>query len=264
MHSSRSIAFAAAAGLILSLAACSGTQGGQGPQGQQGAQGDRGSNGISTGTIAGALTTPNGTSTSPVPGVTVSLLPDVKITATTAADGKFSLTVPVGVYTVVFTKNPGITTTQVAGVSVVAGGTATVTQSVAYSPIRLAVETEKTPASQEYLRFMDDAGIETVATYMRWVYFRKRADGTPFEIYSDLDSRIAHYQRVLTLFGSLTAALLPIGSVNIINLTHAGRALPFILPLFVLYIAIETLFVTQTVQLAKRVRALKAQKQLFE
>jgi hypothetical protein len=130
--------------------------------------------------------------------------------------------------------------------------------------IELLPETEKTPASQEYLRFMDDAGIETVATYMRWVYFRKRADGTPFEIYSDLDSRIAHYQRVLTLFGSLTAALLPIGSVNIINLTHAGRALPFILPLFVLYIAIETLFVTQTVQLAKRVRALKAQKQLFE
>src|SRR5512142_838909 len=114
MHWNRSFALASAMGLVFSLAACSGSQGGQGPQGQQGQQGDKGDKGdagqagISTGTISGALTTPNGTAKSPVPGATVTLLPDVKVTATTAADGTFSLAVPIGTYTVVFTKNPGI------------------------------------------------------------------------------------------------------------------------------------------------------------
>ncbi len=165
MHSNRGSALAAAMGLVLSLAACSGAQGTQGPQGAQGATGATGAQGVpgddgtSTGTISGALTTPNGTGTSPVPGATVSVLPDVKVTATTGADGSYSLAVPIGVYTVVVTKNPGITTTQVTGVSVVAGKTATLNQSVAYSPIALSISSDKTPTS-----FSAPVGLKAVAT----------------------------------------------------------------------------------------------------
>lgn len=130
--------------------------------------------------------------------------------------------------------------------------------------IELLPESVTKPASQEYLRFMADAGIETVATYMRWAYFRRRSDEKPFEIYSDLDSLIAHYQRVLTLFSSLTAALLPLATVNISNLAHSGHALPFVIPFFALHVAVLALFATQTVRLASKVKALKAQKQLFE
>jgi carboxypeptidase family protein len=151
-------AFAAAVGVLVTLIACSGSQGSQGTAGTPGAPGAAGAAGpqgpagadgrdaVSTGIISGALTTANGAAASPVPGATVSVLPDQKVTATTAADGTFSLTVPVGTYTVVFTKSPGITTTQVAGVSVVAGATATVNQSVAFSPIKLTVAAAKSPA----------------------------------------------------------------------------------------------------------------------
>ncbi|MEG1434816.1 MAG: DUF2812 domain-containing protein [Gordonibacter sp.] len=49
---------------------------------------------------------------------------------------------------------------------------------------------------QEYLRFMEDAGIEQVASLGRWIYFRKRTDGGAFELFSDIDSRIKHLWRI--------------------------------------------------------------------
>lgn len=52
------------------------------------------------------------------------------------------------------------------------------------------------PESIRYLEFMAETGAEVIATYLRWVYFRKKNDGTPFEIYSDNASRLAHYQRI--------------------------------------------------------------------
>lgn len=53
--------------------------------------------------------------------------------------------------------------------------------------------------SLSYIGFLRDMGIECVATYLRWVYFRKKADGAPFVLYSDIPSNIRHYERVLSL-----------------------------------------------------------------
>lgn len=53
--------------------------------------------------------------------------------------------------------------------------------------------------SLSYIGFLRDLGIECVATYLRWVYFRKKADGAPFVLYSDIPSNIKHYERVLNL-----------------------------------------------------------------
>ncbi|HOX65043.1 MAG TPA: DUF2812 domain-containing protein [Thermotogota bacterium] len=53
------------------------------------------------------------------------------------------------------------------------------------------------PLSQKYLRFLEEAGIEYVAYYARWVYLRKKTADGPFDLYTDLESKIAHYRRVL-------------------------------------------------------------------
>lgn len=52
------------------------------------------------------------------------------------------------------------------------------------------------PESQNYIRFMEEMGAEYVTSINRWVYFRKKAGDEPFELYSDIDSRIAHLKRV--------------------------------------------------------------------
>ena len=57
------------------------------------------------------------------------------------------------------------------------------------------------PESQAYIEFLKDAEIEHVASYLRWVYFRKKANDGPFDLYSDKSLKIKHYQRILALFG---------------------------------------------------------------
>jgi len=69
--------------------------------------------------------------------------------------------------------------------------------------------------SQQYLKFMEDAGIECVATYTRWVYFRKKASEGPFDLYSDYDSKIQHYRRILSLVCMVGLANLIIGIANV-------------------------------------------------
>ena len=72
------------------------------------------------------------------------------------------------------------------------------------------------PASQKYLRFMEENSVEHIASYMRWVYFRKKASDGPFDIYSDIDSKIKHYQRINLLWLILSCAELLIFLPNII------------------------------------------------
>lgn len=60
---------------------------------------------------------------------------------------------------------------------------------------------ENLPSNVEsiaYLRFLEETGVEHVASYLRWVYLRKKASDGSFEIYSDIDSKIKHYKRICT------------------------------------------------------------------
>lgn len=56
------------------------------------------------------------------------------------------------------------------------------------------------PESKSYIEFMEDTGVEYICSYMRWVYFRKKSSEGPFDLYSDLDSKIKHYNKVSQLF----------------------------------------------------------------
>lgn len=110
---------------------------------------------------------------------------------------------------------------------------------------------------------MGDAGVQTVDTYLSWVYFRKPAVDGPFELHSDTDSRIAHYTRVLTLYGSLTAALTATTASGLHSVTTNGLNF-FTLPLFSVQIAILLASATYALRVAMRVHALKTHRRLFE
>lgn len=51
-----------------------------------------------------------------------------------------------------------------------------------------------------YREFMSEMGIEIVALWGPWVYLRKLAEDGPFELYSDVESRITHYEKILKLY----------------------------------------------------------------
>lgn len=71
------------------------------------------------------------------------------------------------------------------------------------------------PTSRKFIEFLEETGVEFVASYMRWVYFRKKADGGPFTLYTDIPSRIAHYKRIRLLWLPLSIAELAIGFSNV-------------------------------------------------
>ena len=54
--------------------------------------------------------------------------------------------------------------------------------------------------SHAYLDFLKDADVEVVATWGKWVIYRRKASDGIFELYTDADSRTAHYRRVSRLF----------------------------------------------------------------
>lgn len=69
--------------------------------------------------------------------------------------------------------------------------------------------------SQAYIRFLEENGVECVASYMRWIYLRKKTEEGPFDIYSDLDSKIAHLKRIRAFWSTLMWMELAAGLCNI-------------------------------------------------
>lgn len=90
--------------------------------------------------------------------------------------------------------------------------------------------------SRAYLEFLEESGVEHIASHLRWVYLRKKTVDGPFELFSDISSRIAHYRRVVTMFIPIFLANFMFGlrafhggySFSLLNL---GAALLLAIPL---------------------------------
>ena len=54
-----------------------------------------------------------------------------------------------------------------------------------------------------------------------WVYFRKKTSEGPFDLLSDIDSKLNHLQRIGTMLAMIGGANLVIGVLNSINNTSA-------------------------------------------
>lgn len=119
------------------------------------------------------------------------------------------------------------------------------------------------PESTRYIAFVEETGAECVATYLRWVYFRKKTADGPFDLYSDNTSRIAHYRRVrafwlafLILEFAAFAMNLVIGlipRISVVNLVCAGV-------LIWLFILFAFLFA----QMNRQIRRLKREQKIIE
>ena len=78
------------------------------------------------------------------------------------------------------------------------------------------------PESQKYIGFIEETGAEQVGKFMRWVYFRKKTADGPFDLFSDLESRIKHLKRIITLILPISLANLAIGLSNVGNAAATG------------------------------------------
>ena len=84
-------------------------------------------------------------------------------------------------------------------------------------PGEYTVRLEMHGKDKGYLRFMEELGAEFVGSYAQWLYFRRKTVDGPFDIFSDIDSRIAHLDNIGKSLSVVGGANLVIGLANTIN-----------------------------------------------
>ena len=84
-------------------------------------------------------------------------------------------------------------------------------------PGEYIVRLEMREHDEGYLSFMADTGAEYVGRMVKWIYFRRKAEYGPFDIFSDLDSRLEHLKKISWMLRFVGFANLLIGLVNALN-----------------------------------------------
>ena len=67
-----------------------------------------------------------------------------------------------------------------------------------------------------YEAFMEETGAQHVGRQVQWAYFRKKASQGSFDIFSDIDSRISHLDKIIKLFLFLILLNFFMGIINIL------------------------------------------------
>ena len=84
-------------------------------------------------------------------------------------------------------------------------------------PGEYTVRLEMRNHDEAYLSFMADTGAEYLGRMMKWIYFRKKTEDGPFELFSDLESRISYLDQMCRMLRGVGLANLLIGIGNSIN-----------------------------------------------
>lgn len=119
-----------------------------------------------------------------------------------------------------------------------------------------------TAKSKSYLLFLEDAGIEHIASIFRWVYLRKKTEDGPFTLYSDVDSAIRYFRRLQIFFISLTALEFIIGIQNILIGAFNKSGINVVMGLLLLFIGLFLAFAAFTH--TKKLRKLRRERQIRE
>lgn len=87
-------------------------------------------------------------------------------------------------------------------------------------PGEYTVRLEMREHDEGYLGFMAETGAEYVGRVMKWIYFRKKTELGPFELFSDLESRVDYLDKMCRMLRGVGIANLLIGASNTLTIAH--------------------------------------------
>ena len=125
------------------------------------------------------------------------------------------------------------------------------------------------PESRKYLNFMEENGVKQISSWHRWVYFRKKAVDGPFDIYSDIDSKIAHYRRVSFLQLVIICMGILVGVPQLISIldTYFGYGregeVYILVPIAILFCT-DVVLLINWISIRKKMKGLLSEKTLRE
>jgi Protein of unknown function (DUF2812). len=132
--------------------------------------------------------------------------------------------------------------------------------------IELLKSTPKSEESKDYIRFMEENGIECVNTYYRWAYFRSKNKEQLVNLYSDWESKAQHYSKVFRF--TLLLLILNFSSFlyNLIigYAMYIDRGLMINLICSLINFIIAILISPLTIKQYKNLKNMKKQRELYE
>lgn len=84
-------------------------------------------------------------------------------------------------------------------------------------PGEYIIRVETLDNSSDFENFMEELGAESVGRCFRWGYFRRKSELGEFDMFSDIDSRIAHLDKIGKTLFLLCMANIVIGICNTFN-----------------------------------------------
>ena len=67
---------------------------------------------------------------------------------------------------------------------------------------------------ERYIEFMHDTGAEVAGKLFAWVYFKRKSELGPFDIFSDIDSKVEHLNKISRMLGIIGGLNLVVGILN--------------------------------------------------
>ncbi len=116
--------------------------------------------------------------------------------------------------------------------------------------------------SDNYKAFMDEMDVEIVQTWGFWVILRKEASKGSFELYTDVDSSIEHYNKILIMFKVATIIEIICFMMEIFAIQGSGDKI-FILFAGIIAVLIIA-FINIIIKTKKIISELKARKGIVE
>lgn len=86
-------------------------------------------------------------------------------------------------------------------------------------PGEYIISLEMRQKDEEYISFMRELNAEYIGRVTSWIYFRRKAEYGDFDIFSDIDSKITHLNRISKMLSIVCYANLTIGVANSFNPT---------------------------------------------
>ena len=89
-------------------------------------------------------------------------------------------------------------------------------------PGEYVIRLEMHPSDPGYREFMEETGAEYIGRLFQWIYFRRKAEYGPFDLFSDIDSKIRHLERIGRVLSIVGFSNLLVGMLNVFGPTRMG------------------------------------------
>ncbi|MBE5783252.1 MAG: DUF2812 domain-containing protein [Clostridiales bacterium] len=93
---------------------------------------------------------------------------------------------------------------------------------VACTPGEYTIRLEMHNHDDAYIGFMQETGAEYIGRMVQWIFFRKKTVDGEFDIFSDIDSKINHLDKIGKMLGGIGGVNLLLGLVNSMTPAHTG------------------------------------------